>query len=269
MRIVSWNIRAGGGVRAQQIASQLAAWRTDIAVLLEFRGTEASTQIAALLHSYGLGYQRTTVDRDNPAVNSVLIASRWPMRRVHLQHAPDNPRRWLHVNIAAPEPVALMGIHIPNRSTGIKYPFMESVIDVVQKWRGPPAIIAGDTNSGLIGVDEESPAFNKTEDGWIRTLQQLNWIDIFRHQTTDNQAIPDHTNSDLAARKQTAPDAELKDSPYTWYSPNGRNGFRLDQMFLERRILQRHSRFSHCWGGDTTERLESLSDHAALILDLD
>ncbi len=241
---MSWNIRAGGGVRAQHIASQLSTWQTDVAVLLEFRGTEASVHIAKSLADYGLKFQRNTVDRQNPAVNSVLIASRWPMRRVSLSRAPDNPRRWLHVNIDAPEPFALMGIHIPNRSTGNKYPFMQSVIDIASQWRGPPAVIAGDTNSGRIGIDEESPAFNKTEDNWICNLQQLHWTDIYRH-------------------------ASSSDSPYTWYSPNGRNGFRLDQMFLNNRLLQRQKNFSHVWGGDTTHRLESLSDHAALILDLD
>ena len=244
MRVVSWNIRAGGGVRAQQIVSQLAAWQTDLAVLLEFRGTEASTGIALSLADYGLSFQRNTVDRSNPAVNSVLIASRWPLRRIQLSRAPDNPRRWLHVNVAAPNPLALMGVHIPNRSTGRKYPFMQSVIDIAKQWRGPPALIAGDTNSGRIGLDEESPAFNKTEDSWLQELQQLKWSDMYR----------------------TKP---CTDSPYTWYSPNGRNGFRLDQMFLEPRLLRRQRNFSHTWGGDTTSRLESLSDHAALLLDID
>jgi len=244
LRVVSWNIRAGGGVRAQQIASQLDTWQTDIAVLLEFRGTDASTQLAASLADNGLHHQRNTVDTQNPAVNSVLIASRWPLRRIRLNHAPDNPRRWLHVNVAAPIPFALMGIHIPNRSTGHKYPFMSSVIDIASRWRGPPAIIAGDTNSGRIGLDEESPAFNKTEDSWIQQLQKLRWTDIYRHQSRH-------------------------DSPYTWYSPNGRNGFRLDQMFLEPRLLLRQSSFCQIWGGNTTERREDLSDHAALLLDID
>lgn len=244
MRVVSWNIRAGGGVRAQQIASQLATWQTDVAVLLEFRGTDASTLIATLLAQYGLRYQRNTVDNDNPAVNSVLIASRWPIRRVKLSRAPDNPRRWLHVNVASPRPFALMGAHIPNRSTGMKYPFMQSVVDIASQWRGPPAMVAGDTNSGRIGDDEESPAFNKIEDNWIQQLQDLRWADIYRHTS-------------------------CIDSPYTWYSPNGRNGFRLDQMFLNPGLLQRQTSFSHIWGGNTTERLETLSDHAALILDLD
>jgi len=244
LRVVSWNIRAGGGVRAQQIASQLANWETDVAVLLEFRGTDASTQIALALADHGLYFQRNTVDPQEPAVNSVLIASRWPLRRIKLGRAPDNPRRWLHVNVAAADPFALMGIHIPNRSTGHKYPFMQSIIDIASQWRGPPAIIAGDTNSGRIGFDEESPAFNKTEDNWIQELQRLNWADVYRYRPCN-------------------------DSPYTWYSPNGRNGFRLDQMFLEPRLLARQTSFSHRWGGDTTERLECLSDHAALLLDFD
>jgi exonuclease III len=244
VRLVSWNIRAGGGVRAEHIAAQLHAWQTDIAVLQEFRGTAASTLIATRLAESGLHYQRNTVDHQNPAVNSLLIASRWPLRRVRLGRSPDNPRRWLHVNVAAPVPFALMGIHIPNRATGLKYPFMQAITDIAGRWRGPPAIIAGDTNSGRIGIDEESLAFNKIEDTWLQELQRLRWTDIYRHQSR-------------------------ADSPYTWYSPNGRNGFRLDQMFLEPRLLARQSAFYHRWGGDTTARLETLSDHAAMLLDID
>ena len=51
---------------------------------------------------------------------------------------------------------------------------------------------------------------------------------------------------------------------YTWYSPNGRNGFRLDQGFLNRRLLPRLRSTKHVWARDAGP----LSDHAALLLDL-
>ncbi len=60
--------------------------------------------------------------------------------------------------------------------------------------------------------------------------------------------------------------AEKRD--YTWYSPNGRNGFRLDQAFLHPALHSRLIKFDYVWGGNTDLRREDLSDHAAIILDI-
>lgn len=244
MRLVAWNIRAGGGKRADGIVKQIRHWQADIVALSEFRGTEASLGIATELKASGLCYQRLSTDPDNPSVNALLLASRWPLRSVRLINAPDSPRRWLHTNIASPVPIAVIAIHIPNRSTGLKYPFLEAVTNTIKNWRGPPAIIMGDTNSGCIDIDEESSAFNKIEDQWIKSMNQLEWRDAFR----------------LLHNNQRA---------YTWYSPNGRNGFRLDQAFLHPALHSKLNRFEYIWGGNTSVRREILSDHAAIVMDLD
>ncbi|OED42760.1 hypothetical protein AB833_05345 [Chromatiales bacterium (ex Bugula neritina AB1)] len=268
MRLVAWNIRAGGGVRAQRIVDQLIHWNPDVVALSEFRGTEASVSIASELHKAGLCYQRSTVDPRAPAVNALLVASRYPARVVSLQRAPVDPRRWLHVSVAGPNPLAVMAVHIPNRVTGRKYAFMDSIIDIASHWRGPPAIIMGDTNSGRIDLDEESPAFNKIEDHWLLQMNQLHWRDVFRM---------------LYPQKRE----------YTWYSPNGRNGFRLDQMYISPALVPQVRAFRHQWGGHTPDnfmqrssaentvrspagvgrsaeqRREILSDHAAMILDIE
>ena len=55
---------------------------------------------------------------------------------------------------------------------------------------------------------------------------------------------------------------------FTWYSPNGRNGFRLDQAFLHPALHERLTNFDYVWGGNTQYRREDLSDHAAIILDM-
>ncbi len=258
VRLVAWNIRAGGGVRAEGIVDQLITWAPDVIALSEFRGTEPSVSIARELNQAGFCHQRSTADPAAPAVNALLIASRYPLRVVSLRRAPVEPRRWLHVIVNGPLPMAVMAIHIPNRVTGAKYPFMNSVMDVVTHWRGPPAVIMGDTNSGHIGLDEESPAFNSTEDLWLQQMNQRRWRDVFR------MLYPDKPE-------------------YTWYSPNGRNGFRLDQMYLHPALACKVHRFRHQWGGHALrdnetvnrasqlaagERLEILSDHAAMILDL-
>jgi hypothetical protein len=52
MRIVSWNILAGGGKRAAAIAEQLERWRPSQVVLCEYRGTPPSQNLAARLSSF-------------------------------------------------------------------------------------------------------------------------------------------------------------------------------------------------------------------------
>ena len=57
MRIVFWNIRAGGGVRVGRIAAQLKGWAPDAVALCEFRATPPSLELARSLAALGLGHQ--------------------------------------------------------------------------------------------------------------------------------------------------------------------------------------------------------------------
>lgn len=244
MRIVSWNIRAGGGVRIAGIARQVQRWSPDVVALSEFRGTSASTELAQLLATdSGLVHQRETCSAVSPATNALLLASRWPLRLVRHPARPTNPLRWLHVRVGAPEPFSIVAVHVPNRVTGTKYPFLDAVHAVASGWRARHGgIILGDTNSGRIDLDEENPAFNHREDRWLQDMEAAGWKDGFRHlQPTRRE--------------------------YTWYSPNGRNGFRLDQAFVHGKLLPRLQRVRHVWAGATRARREVLSDHASLILD--
>ena len=240
MRVVAWNIRAGGGRRALDIAAQLTRWQADVVVLSEFRATPPSRGIAAELYEAGLRYQRHTSDRDNLAINALLVVSRWPLRVVTLGGAPQDRHRWLQVNVSAPEPFAVLALHVPNRVTGRKLPFLDAVTEIVRRWRGPRAMLIGDTNSGRIGIDEESKAFDRHEDHWLQRLDSLGWRDAFRT---------------LHPRRRE----------FTWYSPNGNNGFRLDQAFVHCDLLAKLKTIRHDWGG----RRGALSDHAALVLDFD
>ena len=244
MRIISWNIRAGGGRRAAEIAEQLRAWHPDVVVLCEYRATEPSHALAEHLKSCGLRFQRTTADPGHRSVNTILVASRYPARTVHLGCAPDEPHRWLHVNISAPQALAVLAVHVPNRASGRKYPFLNALADAARAWRGSPALVIGDSNSGRIAIDEEAPAFNSIEDRWMVRMEQLGWRDAFRLVHPERRE-------------------------FTWYSPNGNNGFRIDQAFLHPQLVPRLIAIAHRWGGADRDRRDRLSDHAALVLDLE
>jgi len=244
MRVVAWNIRAGGGVRAGGIARQLARWAPDVVALSEFRATPPSCALAAALAGAQLSYQLTTADPETPNANALLIASRWPLRRLRLRRGPDERLRWLAVTIDATPPVVVGAMHVPNRAEGRKYPFLDAVLACARDWRLGPALLVGDTNSGRRGLDEQVPAFNAIEHGWIDGLEACGWRDCFRHLQPETRA-------------------------YTWYSPNGRHGFRIDQAFVNAPLLARLKDARYVWGGASRRgRRALLSDHAALVLDL-
>jgi exonuclease III len=88
------------------------------------------------------------------------------------------------------------------------------------------------------------PAFNRVEDGWMRGLDEAGWTDAFRHLRGNARA-------------------------YTWYSPNGGNGFRIDQAFLNPALRPRLRSFRYDWGRRARLTGRPASDHAAMVLDLD
>ena len=138
MRVVAWNIRAGGGRRAEAIAHQLHEWNPDVVALSEFRGTPPSREIAASLARLGLSNQRDTCVVNSHARNALLIASRWPLRRLRANHGLQDDERWLRVRVQAPYRFEVFAVHVPNRVTRRKYPFLDAVSDVVSAWRGAP-----------------------------------------------------------------------------------------------------------------------------------
>jgi exodeoxyribonuclease III len=244
MRIVAWNIRHGGGTRVEAIARQLRRWAPDVAALCEFRATPPSRDLARRLAAGGLGHQRTTAEVRSPNDNALLIASRWPLRRIRLSGEPTEPGRWLLVAVAGPQPFLLGAMHVPNRITGRKYPFLDAVLAYASSGRAGPAVLVGDTNCGRRGIDEESPAFNDREDGWIVGLEACGFTDAFRHLHAETSA-------------------------FTWYSPNAGNGFRIDQAFVNRHLLPDLHRARYAWARTRSRPgRAAVSDHAALLLDL-
>ena len=245
IRVVGWNIRAGGGRRIAAIDQQLTRWNVDIVVLSEFRGTPASEWLGKELANRELSYQISTVDSDRPASNRLLVASRWPLQQIDSRLAPKEPGRWLLVNVNAPLQFKIGAMHVPNYGTGRKYQFHHSVLSLAKRWLSGPAMLIGDTNTGRIGLDEEVPVFSHREEDWMMGLEKAGWHDAFRHM---------YGNTPI----------------YTWYSPNGHNGFRLDEAFIHSSLIAHVQDTYYDWGkhDDHPTRRDALSDHAAVIVDL-
>lgn len=245
MRIVSWNIQAGGGKRQQGIFEQLVVWQPDVIALSEFRGTPASQQLREQLAKAGWGYQVQTIDEAKRVTNALLTASRFPLTTLAIPGAPNQPRRWLAVRVGGEVPFSLVNMHIPNYNTGFKYPYLAAVLEVMGDWANSPAIFIGDTNCGKSYIDDETGVFWWREHEWMEAIEALGWVDAFRQLQGDKRV-------------------------YSWYSHKN-NGFRLDQAFLNPAILPALRGMRYEWGVSAEEpkRREGLSDHAAILLDLD
>jgi len=242
MRIVFWNIRAGGGVRVGRIAAQMARWAPDAVALCEFRATPPSLELARALAALGLGHQCTTAHPAQPSANRLFIAARWPLTRIRLRaRCDDAVRLLLLASIEAPRPLTLGTMHVPNRVTGRKDLFYAAVLAMLSRWRRGPTVLLGDTNSGRPGIDEETPVFGPREDAWLTGLERSGWLDAFRLRHGMARA-------------------------YTWYSPNGHNGFRIDQAFVNHELRSRLLDVRHDRGRRAGPRPPS--DHAALLIDL-
>lgn len=241
VRLVSWNIRAGGGQRSADIAAAILALDPAVAVLQEFRATPPSEHLRTLLAAGGLEYAWSTATAKSPGSNATLIASRLPGRAVVVRARPDEPLRWNAVEVGG---LRILGVHVPNEHTGRKWPFLASLLGVARAWRRLNAVIIGDTNSGRPGIDEQTPVFGPRYAGWFDEIHGLGWRDAFRDR---NPGLRE----------------------YTWFSPNGGNGFRLDEAFVSPRLVRAVANVEHRWPlrpGST--RRDGLSDHAALVLDL-
>ena len=175
MRIVSWNIRAGGGKRITGIYQQLLQWQADIIALSEFRGTPPSQGLTAQLAEAGFSYQLSTIDPDKAASNALLLASRYPLTQLHHPQAPQTMQRWLLAKVESPQAFTLGLMHVPNYVSRKKQPFLDAVSAIAQAWPGGPGLLIGDTNSGLPDLDEESKVFGKVEAAWFETLA-AKWV---------------------------------------------------------------------------------------------
>ncbi len=247
-RIIFWNIRAGGGKRAAGILTQLREWQPNIIGLAEFRGTTASQWLADQIAEAGFSFQLNSVNADSPAKNALLLASQYPLQPIAVSAMPTNPERWILAQIET-RPSFMLGLmHVPNYTTPtLKYPYLESVLEMVDTWDNGPALLAGDTNCGKRGIDEEKPSPPKfqREHDWIVGMEQRGWVDAFRHMHGDRRE-------------------------YTWYSHRN-NGFRLDYAFCSPNLAPAVADGQHAWGYDRSKpnRRDALSDHAALIVDIE
>ena len=240
MKILIWNIMHGGGRRAAKIVERIGRGSPDIVILTEFRGTPPSREIASRIEELRLPHQLSTASKSQPAKNALLLASRWPLKHIHWKRPPQPEERRVLAHVRAPTPIAIAAVHVLNRISGKKYPFLDAIRDLVLRWRGSGALIAGDFNTGRIGEDESVKCFNRREDDFMTTMSKAGWADAYRSVHGQKRA-------------------------YTWRAPGGGGSFRLDHAFIHRHAQGRllDARIDWVKGNPRPP-----SDHAALWITL-
>lgn len=241
MRIVFWNIMHGGGSRAGAIVEQILDWNPDIVSLAEFRGTAPSRSIAKELHDAGYPHQMSAVNAEEPGWNAVFLASRYEITSIQLDGAPEPELYWLVAKVKTEPEIHVCVLHAPWSIFLGRLEFYESLLKVAENWMLGPGLIIGDTNAGISGLDDETENSVEYNDTFMIPLSDFGWRDVYR---------------------VFQPAA---DTP-TWYSPYG-NGYRLDQAFANQELQPIVTSCDYDWGD--SDRCGKLSDHAAILLDLE
>ena len=230
MRVLTWNIRAGGGSRIVAIAGAIATHQADVLVLTEYRSGVAGAALRAALRDMGYAWMSPVLPP--PGRNGVLIAAKTPPRGCGIvTESVAEPWRLVTANFG---PARVFGVYMPNLKA--KIPYWEALIAAAAPHAGKRALAIGDFNTCRAFVDEAgatdvtAPFINRIEDAGYR--------DVWRDRFPDGRE-------------------------FSWFSHRG-NGFRVDHAFASRGLSSRigEIRYSHA------ERAPGLSDHAALVLEI-
>ena len=137
MRILTLNLRAGGGTRIPALVEALVARDADVLVLTEFRIGPSGTRLLDLLRQHRY---EVHLHNDPPAgTNSAVIVSRLPL----------TSERSPHHRIVAAElhGIQLRGIYLPLNQAKVEF-WEEHFGRVLGSLRDEPAILIGDFNTG-------------------------------------------------------------------------------------------------------------------------
>ena len=199
-KLVSWNIRQGGGSRRVEIVKSLLSYNADMIILSEFRNNDHGHYIRAKLLAQGYLHQIATAAPSND--NAVLIASKFAGHSQHFQkEGGDFPHAILKAKL---DPFDVYGMYLPHKKKHILFDVLVEALS-----SDTPAILAGDFNTGKNYIDQKGKTFWYTE--YLFKMEEMGYVDAFR-----------------------AKHGEVKE--YSWYSHQG-NGFRYDHTYIHESIV--------------------------------
>lgn len=200
MKILSWNIRQGGGSRITKIIGCIRDHKPHVLTLNEYRNNKSGIRIRTeLLH---LGYRYQVVTQAGSDNNSVLIASKLPGDSCLFPKS--DPTYFHNIACISFDAFDLYGVYFPHKKKHRLFNFlMERLAE------SKPSIIAGDFNSGINGLDQKGNSFWYEHE--MKALTRIGYQDAFRHLHGDTLE-------------------------YSWYSHQG-NGYRYDHTYIHEDLL--------------------------------
>ena len=229
MQILVWNIRHGGGSRAQEIAAYVRASGTDAVVLPECRDTGPSRFIRESISEV---FPHQAFTSPTSRTNSVLLASRQSFREQRFTSLEENGYRVL---CGAFEGFMLVAVYFPAVGARIR-PIFQRLLEIAGHLVDTKALIVGDFNTGINGADNASGRFTCSDE--MTDLCQQGWVDVWRLR-------------------------HLEKREFSWYSVAG-NGFRIDHAFANPKLAKsvQSARYDH------KVRTKGLSDHSSLWVEV-
>ena len=231
MKIVSWNIRQGGGRRLTDICDVLIRWKPDIVALQEVRRSSI-TQLTERLTAIGLRYSFFP-ETASANENGLFLASREP-----LDAGEFLPERTglCHILEAQTMGLTLLPIHFPQKAAQI--PLFEALLTDTTSILEYKCLLIGDLNCGLPFIDSTHKTFVNAK--YFQAMKDAGWIDLYRQQHGEE------------ARE------------FTWVSPQTQRGFRYDHALAGLAVANSISSIYY----DHAVRENGLSDHSAIVLEL-
>lgn len=266
MRLISWNVRQGGGRRIAAQVAVLAAEQPDIVCLQEvfphtvplYADALARLGLPHAAHGFHDGVDAGMYTGKRRS--GVLIASRWPLRALAEPPVVPWPERVAAVALTAPVgELALFNVYVPITDPDdslTRTRTLEGLYDALRRADGRPRIICGDLNTPR----------RETVDGRLMTFAQA-----FR--PNGDWYIP-HARG-LGPRRDRAERLLFEDlraygivdcyrhlngyarQEYSWYRQE--HGFRLDHILSSLVLCPAACAYLHHM------RRTGLSDHAAMM----
>jgi len=231
VKVLSWNIKQGGGSRIPGILQTIQEQDPDLIVLTEFVRNGSGDEIVRSLRDRFPFSSFGTESGDRRY--SVAILSRIPFEGEILTELGENSHRVIRARFTDPD-LTLYGMYFPQREK--KYPLFEFVAERTLEETGD-LIFLGDFNTGKHLIDEEGQTFFCAE--WMDELERIGLKDAFRDKNGDRRE-------------------------YTWFNHRSGSGFRIDHAFFRfNRIELRECSY------DPIPREMGYSDHSVMIVEVE
>ena len=233
MKILSLNIRQGGGPRAKSILREIEqVAECDIIVLTEIRNNQNLPYFKSVLDY--LGYTSQFDTSGEPLLNGVLVACKKKCEFHVYDTLGKDSHRLIRISMGG---MKIFACYFDQGNA--KKPLFHFLLKELPKHK--KAILCGDINTGKRKIDQVAATFY--------CYKQFEQLETSAKLTDAWRAIHGDKRE------------------YSWYSNKPHcNGFRIDHFFVS---AQLKPRIKDCYYNHSIrERKEKVSDHSMMVLEL-